>query len=1095
MSANVSADRGAVAAGRDVVADLIVTGDRNTFFVGGYQRLSDAYIDPREVFERVDVAHFVGREAVIAELDDFLAEQRCGYFVVEAPAGLGKSALMAHLVASRGWVHHFSELAPGEPGIAAARMSLAAQLIRAFDLRDGAASVLSEAAASRVDFLRGLLSDAAARLERGEKLVFVVDALDESGTRPGENVLGLPRVLPEGVFAVVSKRLVPVELYTDSPRRTVQIEPGSDANLKDIRAYIAAVAPARLVEPLLAKSGGLWIYVRYALQEGPDLDPDALPDGLWGWYHRFWHTWARAHPAEWHDVHLPMLAALAAARESLTLPELARFAAVDAPPPDLPAEWRPYLTTRRERPRRYRLYHASLEDYLHGRTTTQDSAEQDFADDLGYATRTAHARIADHCLAAADPDAYGLAHLAAHLRRADRPDELFALVEDPAWRSVHLRREPSGGGFLGNLTEAWDCAVELDRGAIAAGEPPRYLQREIGCALGAEDVRTSAAYLPPALLARLVAAGVWTPDQALASAALSPYPYGRAKSLAAVLPYLPEPQRVAELQAYFAWAANDRERALRALAPHVPDSMLAAALRFAAEIELDGERGEGLGALAPYLPAPLLADAVANATAMDDPLDRVEALIPLVPHAAGELRERALDGAVEALVAVQDRVVESYLGRLFGGLAGEAPERLLALAVTVERPASRAEAVVAVAGHVDADQAARALAAAIAPAPEVLAVLASHLPPDLAPAAVTAAEANDDPDERAKALAALAPVLSTEHRDEALAIARDPHVLADTIVALAPVLDDAQLARALEVVTGLEDTRTRAWALGLLYHHLPAELQSAARAAADAIDDHYDRERALEWIRNPWDPDASDESSPQLTDDELSEALAEAREMDDAHDRSEALEKLAPQLPDAMLPDALRAALAPLDTEERAELWALLAERGPAEPREEQPAPAPLPAEERAGAIAAATEMEDAGERARALADLCEGIPAAQRSSELIAALEGTLDDAAATLTSRRLSRAVRALAPHLPDALLPRAFAIATRIRRERRRRYALQDMAVDLQDASPAVLHVCLDIALRASLEHLETTRCVRWLLPIIKALDRGGVPWRQS
>jgi hypothetical protein len=314
-------------------------------------------------------------------------------------------------------------------------------------------------------------------------------------------------------------------------------------------------------------------------------------------------------------------------------------------------------------------------------------------------------------------------------------------------------------------------------------------------------------------------------------------------------------------------------------------------------------------------------------------------------------------------------------------------------------------------------------------------------------------------------------------------------------VALAPVLDAAQLARALELVTGLEDTRTRAWALGLLYHHLSAELQSAALAAADAIDDHYDRERALEWIRNPWDPGASDESSPQLTHEELSEALDEAREMDEAHDRSEALEKLVPQLPDAMLPDALRAALAPLDTEERAELWALLAERGPAEPREEQPAPAPLPAEERAGAIAAAAEMEDAGERARALADLCEGIPAAQRSSELIAALEGTLDDAAATLTARRLSRAVRALAPHLPDALLPKAFAIATRIRRERRRRYALQDMAVDLQDASPAVLHVCLDIALRASLEHLETTRCVRWLLPIIKALDRGGVPWRQS
>jgi hypothetical protein len=111
------------------------------------------------------------------------------------------------------------------------------------------------------------------------------------------------------------------------------------------------------------------------------------------------------------------------------------------------------------------------------------------------------------------------------------------------------------------------------------------------------------------------------------------------------------------------------------------------------------------------------------------------------------------------------------------------------------------------------------------------------------------------------------------------------------------------------------------------------------------------------------------------------------------------------------------------------------------------------------------------------------------------AALEQTLDDAAATLTSRRLSRAVRALAPHLPESMLPHAFAVASRIRRDRRRKYALQDMSADVRTASPAVLHACLDIALRASVERLETTRCVRWLLPIVTALDRGGVPWRPS
>ena len=47
VETGVRADRGAVAAGRDVVASLLVTGNSNIFFLGGYQRLEEAYIDPR----------------------------------------------------------------------------------------------------------------------------------------------------------------------------------------------------------------------------------------------------------------------------------------------------------------------------------------------------------------------------------------------------------------------------------------------------------------------------------------------------------------------------------------------------------------------------------------------------------------------------------------------------------------------------------------------------------------------------------------------------------------------------------------------------------------------------------------------------------------------------------------------------------------------------------------------------------------------------------------------------------------------------------------------------------------------------------------
>jgi hypothetical protein len=239
IAGEVRADRGSVAAGRDVVARLLVTGDRNTFFFGGYQRLDEAYIDPWSAFERVRLDRFTGREWLETEVDRFLNENDRGYFVLEAKAGVGKSAFLAHLITERAWIQHFVELAPGEAGVVTARKNLAAQLMRAYDLAaEREEPVLPDEAASRPDFLWNLLRQASEKRKDDEKIVLVVDGLDEAGTRPGENVLGLPRVLPAGVFFLVSKRPVPVALDVEPPRRVVTLDPESKENLTDVRAYL-----------------------------------------------------------------------------------------------------------------------------------------------------------------------------------------------------------------------------------------------------------------------------------------------------------------------------------------------------------------------------------------------------------------------------------------------------------------------------------------------------------------------------------------------------------------------------------------------------------------------------------------------------------------------------------------------------------------------------------------------------------------------------------------------------------------------------------------------------------------------------------------
>ena len=112
--------------GRDVVRSIIVQGDHNRVFAGDYERLRDAYISPWSVFERVKLDRFVGREWLTERVDAFLRENDRGYFILEAAAGLGKTAFLAHLVKERGYIHLFAEQARGQDGIAPGLRSLAA---------------------------------------------------------------------------------------------------------------------------------------------------------------------------------------------------------------------------------------------------------------------------------------------------------------------------------------------------------------------------------------------------------------------------------------------------------------------------------------------------------------------------------------------------------------------------------------------------------------------------------------------------------------------------------------------------------------------------------------------------------------------------------------------------------------------------------------------------------------------------------------------------------------------------------------------------------------------------------------------------------
>ncbi len=139
MTQTVGAEgAGSIAVGRDAINSIFVTGGVNQFFVGQYERLVDAYLSPQSLYRELDLDDFVGRAWLVQELDAFVAERDRGYLVLEAEAGMGKTAFMAWLARERRYVHHFVRLMPDPDDIGPALRSMAAQLIRAWDLQDRA---------------------------------------------------------------------------------------------------------------------------------------------------------------------------------------------------------------------------------------------------------------------------------------------------------------------------------------------------------------------------------------------------------------------------------------------------------------------------------------------------------------------------------------------------------------------------------------------------------------------------------------------------------------------------------------------------------------------------------------------------------------------------------------------------------------------------------------------------------------------------------------------------------------------------------------------------------------------------------------------
>lgn len=691
-----------IAVGGAVMRSILVTGDHNRVFVGSFETLADSYIEPWPVFERLRLDRFTGRGWLTAAVDSFLENHDRGCFLLEADAGLGKSAFLAHLVRKRGWIHHFVERAPGQDNIGLGLRNLAAQIALAWRLEPYTSQWLLPAAASRPDFLETLLFEAARRRDEvspGEKIVVAVDALDESAALPDQNVLGLPKVLPQGVYLVLSQRPVDVALTIDSPRQVLRLTSTDLKNLEDMREFLENAVDLPTVETLLAesgiarddfiatlldRSGGVWIYLHYVLAEiergeRRPLELEKLPCGLWQYYAEYWRR--RRAGATWDGLELPLLATLAAIQEELPVHLLCAFAGISEAPQVhrlLREAWRPFLAISDSGERRYRCYHASFREFLDGSSDRSGltAAQQALADELAVATLAAHSRIADRFLAAWGgldggleglrtptgrtlDGGYGLRHLVTHLDKAGRLKDLEQLLKlswghdehrENGWYTVH-EEERDLAGYTSDLIRVFRAAYKASQEAIDRGEPALTVLLELHCAYWMGSICSLASQVPPALLAALLEKGIWSKEHALAYAHQIPKAQQRFLAMAHLIALLPEPTRSEALSESVAAAHSlsswGREKAYPALPSNTPRELLQELMRqeLASSIK---EQRQTLPILARKLPEDLLREALSSLHKAEPSLDKVFLLSLLAPFAPSAERGKLIQDVISA---------------------------------------------------------------------------------------------------------------------------------------------------------------------------------------------------------------------------------------------------------------------------------------------------------------------------------------------------------------------------------------------------------------------------------------------------------------
>lgn len=337
---------------------------------------------------------FVGREYVFTAVQEFFDQNREGYFHIKGFPGAGKSAIMAELVNRTGYISHFIFQAQGITSTQHFLESVCSQIIQRYDLpyytdlpldatKDGA-------------FFDKLLKEAADTLSNGEKMVIVIDALDELdkvSIESSGNILFLPSCLPENVYILLSSRNIPIALNTEIPYVVCDLIEFISESRDDVINFLGGVVSDssvmswkadqnltddQFIETIADKSENNFMYLKYVVGDimsgrYQDLSIEALPQGLERYYETHWIRMGMREKTL-PENRIRVVYVMCELRQPASRSMIADFSQYEEFfVQEILNDWAQFLQEDYENgsEKRYSLYHTSFRDFLHRKDIVQ----------------------------------------------------------------------------------------------------------------------------------------------------------------------------------------------------------------------------------------------------------------------------------------------------------------------------------------------------------------------------------------------------------------------------------------------------------------------------------------------------------------------------------------------------------------------------------------------------------------------------------------------------------------------------------------------------------------------------------------------------